>query len=118
MFSGNDEYFREDPVTHDIYWYYSNYIGSGEFLFIPGTPYLNKTWTGMDTEKIWKVTNMSSSFITPACSYTGLLEITYNWTASSTSKTIYYFKKGVGLVAIASPSFPSTAFKISSASIK
>ncbi|MCX6230392.1 MAG: hypothetical protein NTZ33_02500 [Bacteroidetes bacterium] len=116
MYSGSYEYFREDPLTHDIYNYYSIYSGSGEYLFVPGSPYINQTWTGQSSTDVWTVTNLSASLVTPACSYTGLLEITNLNPGNITHK--YYYKKGLGMVGLLSNGFPSTAYKLTSAKIK
>ncbi|MCP4180601.1 MAG: hypothetical protein GY756_22790 [bacterium] len=106
-----DRLLREDPVTHNIYYYSGN--DNVEYLKVPSSPTLDQTWSIYNGTA--EVTNLSASLTTSSCSYTGLLEITET---ASTVINLYYYKKGLGLVAILSPGFPSTETKLSSVSIK
>ncbi len=107
--NGNKVYLREDASTHNTYKY--NNSNNTEYLEIPGSPVLNQSWQGCNSRR--KVTGLSVSLVTPACSYTGLLEIS-DTLANVPTKN--YYKKGLGLVGTISPS--NDGFKLMSATIK
>jgi len=90
------EYFREDSLTHDIY-KYINTNPVHEVLLVPANPYTGLTWSDSIDHSIYKVTNLSAAYTTPACSYIGLLEITSLQPGNIVYKA--YYKKGLGFIA-------------------
>lgn len=110
----NDYELREDPATHDIYKYNDN--NGNEYLEVPGTPTLNQTWA-LSSGYSRKITSLSASLSTGACSYTGLLEM-IEMDANSNTVQTYYFKKGLGLVKKFSPGGFGNVYTLNGVSLK
>ncbi|MEI6766704.1 MAG: hypothetical protein WCM76_13805 [Bacteroidota bacterium] len=110
----SDIYLREVSSSHDIMAYNSS--TNSESLYLPGSPTLNQTWAYTSSISR-KVTNLSATYTTSSCSYTGLLEITVSVNGSVTDKE--YYKKGLGMVASVSQGiFGGMTFKIEALSLK
>lgn len=114
MMQTDDRLFRED-ASHNIYYYSDN--DNAEYLEVPGTPTLNQSWAYGTGGYTRKVTNLSASFTTGSCSYTGLLEISY-FNGSNQLQDKYYYKKGLGLVESTSSIFMVSTFAVSAVTLK
>lgn len=115
FFHFDDQPYREDATSHNIYWYDSD--EGKEFLEIPANPVINQSWA-YGASYTRKVTNISATFKTHACVYTGLLEITEYEGTDFSQKLLY--KKGLGLVYKQEPGIISgyTTYELSSVTLK
>lgn len=93
MYGGTTKFLRVEAGTGNVYMYSPGYV---EKMELPGNPTLNQTWAVTFYSR--KVTNLNASLKTGKCNYTGLVEVTELDGGSEKSK--YYYKKGLGLVAI------------------
>lgn len=67
-------------------------------ILIPANPVVGTTWTDNEGTE-YEVTSVNASLTTPACTYSGLLEISEKYMGEATPSSKSYYKKGVGLVA-------------------
>jgi hypothetical protein len=88
-----DSYLRLDS-TGDLRIYDS--LHNQEFLLIPSNPTLNQTWN-CEYSLSKKVISTNATVSTAACTYNGCLEIELFY-SNGDPNTIYYYKKGFGLV--------------------
>lgn len=112
-FDNGSRYLRVD-ASQNIKLYYTS--SSTEYLYIPSAPTLNQSWPFPDLiggAGTRKVMDLNASISVPACSYTGCLKI-QDFMASGSASTIYYYKKGLGMVY---KSDGSTPYKLMSATI-
>lgn len=105
-----ETYRREDPTSHNIYFYGSD---NADHLLVPNSPTLNQTWSS-GTNSSRKVTNVSASITTANCSYTGLVEITVT---SNSIISKEYYKRGLGMVYWCSGD-ASTVYALNSVTLK
>jgi VCBS repeat-containing protein len=87
------QYFRLDNVTQNVYEYYNG----TECILVPGTPTVGQDLgTGCHAYNR-KVSSISATVITDACTYTNCLAIdSYN--SSGTFLYTDYYKKGLGFI--------------------
>ena len=105
---------REDTTNQNIYRY--NTINYKEYLEVPSSPTLNQSWAISSGAVTRKVTNLSATLTTSSCSYKSLLQITeYNDTIV---QGIYYYKKGLGMVALIVLGTNSSDYKLSTVKLK
>ena len=117
-----NHYYKEEKIVYKNgleekrYWredkngaiYYFNKEDSKESIELTPNFTVGSTWKGEDGDWSYKVISLNSSFSTPYCLFTDLLEIkTEN---SKWEGTIYqlYYKKGVGMVGLMMNGKPST----------
>jgi hypothetical protein len=92
---GGTNYLRQ-ASNGDIMIY--NSATSTEYLYVPGSPTVNQTWTfPMQFSATRKVISTNATLTTSTCTYTGLLKI-QNFNGTGGGETVMYFKKGLGMV--------------------
>jgi hypothetical protein len=89
----NDVYFRSD-ASGNIYKYH--FSDGRSYLYLPANPTVGQVIATFKSGEYFKVKSLNSTFSSPSCSYSGLLEIEDIWTGSPTEH--FYYKKGLGEV--------------------